>query len=194
MNFKLTIVASAAAAFFITCLSVSAQESELKIPADVKPFIEKDKTAVAFESADLDLDGSTDHILIVEDSESASNDGNEGVRTMIILIRKGGKLRVAKTNSNVAFCRECGGAFGDPLDSINVKAGSFTVNNYGGSSWRWGYSFKFNYSRRDRTWQLVRSVEESFNSLDPKTMKRKVHTPKSFGKIDIADFDPDKIK
>jgi len=51
---------------------------------------------------------------------------------------------------------------------------------------------KFNYSRRDKTWQLVQVINTSFHAGDPENMTTQTHTPpKDFGKIDIADFDPE---
>ena len=103
----------------------------------------------------------------------------------MILTRGGdGKLTLAKTNKEVVYCKSCGGAFGDPFDSIEAKRNTFTVYNYGGSAWRWGESYQFNYSRIDKTWQLVRVEEISYNSTEPeKTIKTKIFTPKKFGKI-----------
>jgi hypothetical protein len=83
---------------------------------------------------------------------------------------------------------------GDPFAGVTVAKNTFTVNHYGGSAWRWSADYKFNYSRIDKTWQLVRIEKTSFHASDPKkTLNRKVMTPlKHFGKVDIADFDPSK--
>lgn len=173
--------------------ALSQSDSALKISAEVKPFIEKGAAAIAVESADLNGDGAMDFVLVTEPSkpEAKSDENNGDERTLLIIIRGAdGKLTLAKRNSTVVYCKSCGGAFGDPFAGIEVKSNGFTVNNYGGSAWRWSESYQFNYSRRERTWQLVRVVQESFNALEPQKVKTVILTPKKFGKIDINDFDP----
>jgi hypothetical protein len=90
------------------------------------------------------------------------------------------------------MCSECGGMMGDPFAGVTVRTNTFTVNHYGGSAWRWTADYKFNYSRIDKTWQLVRIEKTNFHAADQKkTLERNVMTPpKDFGKVDIADFDP----
>ena len=180
--------------FSFVPIVVSAQESGIEVPAGVKPFVAKDKAVLAVESADLNGDGTKDYILVVENAKAADGEGADDKRTLLILTTEvSGKLKLVKTNDKVVFCRRCGGVFGDPFAGITAKQNTFTVDNYGGSNWRWSYSYTFNYSRIDKTWQLVKAVEDSFNALDPKKYKTKTYTPKNFGKIDIADLDPDKI-
>ena len=84
---------------------------------------------------------------------------------------------------------------GDPFVGIEASAGTFTVMHYGGSSWRWSSNVRFNYSRKDKAWQLVRVETSSFHTADPDKEKVEVATPpKDFGKIDFADFDPEDWK
>ena len=177
-------------------MSAAAQNDEIKIPNDVRPFIQKGLIAIALETGDLNADGRKDHILVVSEpvDENAAWEEGAGERSVMILVREpGGELRLAGRNDLVVLCRNCGGVFGDPFAGVSIRGSSFTVNNYGGSNDRWSYSYTFAYSRRDSTWQLVRVEDESFHALDPKhTTKRRVYTPpKNFGLINFADFDPD---
>ena len=82
---------------------------------------------------------------------------------------------------------------GDPFQSLEVKEKEFTVSNAGGSVDRWPNSFTFAYSRRDRTWQLVRAEASTYYApvADASEKTNVYMTPKDFGKIDVADFDPD---
>ena len=176
---------------------ISAQDSALKIPAEVKPFVEKGAAAIAVESADLNGDGTMDFVLVTEPlkPEAKSDEDNGDERTLSILTRdREGKLTLAKSNREVVYCKSCGGVFGDPFAGIEAKRNSFTVNNYGGSAWRWSESYQFNYSRIDKTWQLVRAESENYHTSDPNKVKTKIRTPKTFGKIDIADFKIDSLK
>lgn len=113
---------------------------------------------------------------------------------MILTRDVAGKLKLAKSNRQVVYCKSCGGAFGDPFAGVEVERNSCTVNNYGGRAWRWSESYRFNYSRIDKTWQLVRAESASFNSLDPNKVKIKIRTTKNFGKVDIADFTVELIR
>ena len=177
---------------------VAAQDDTLKIPEEVKPFVEAGTKAIAVEAADLNGDGRGDFVLVLE-RENPAKDANDfpvRQRPLLILTRgEDGKLSEAKRNELLVMCSQCGGVFGDPFEGVEVGRNTFTVNHYGGSNWRWKYSYKFNYSRIDRTWQLVRTEEVEYHTSDPDKMKTQVFTPpRHYGKIDIADFDPENYK
>ena len=176
----------------------AARQDELKIPDEVRPFVETGTKAIALEAADLNGDGRKDFVLVLE-RENPSKDENDfpvNQRPLLILVRgEDGKLAAAKRNERVVMCSQCGGVFGDPFEGVTAARNTFTVMFYGGSNWRWAYSYKFNYSRHDKTWQLVRTEETEFHTSAPDKMKTRVFTPpKDFGKIDIADFDPENYK
>ena len=177
--------------------AVMAQES-VNVPDEVKPFVDKTRIAIALEPGDLNADGRKDFVLVLSDvvKEDAPYEEGAGARSVLILTRDvNGALSMAARNDLVAMCKRCGGAFGDPFDSVVVSGTRFTVMNYGGSADRWSYTYTFAYSRRDRNWQIVRVDESHFHTLDPeRTKKLRVYTPpKHFGLINFADFDPDKF-
>lgn len=175
--------------------TAAAQERELKVPSEVAPFVEQGTKAIAVESGDLNGDGRGDFILVLEKENPAKDESGFPVnqRPLLILLRApDGKLALEKRNERVIMCSECGGVFGDPFEGIIVGRNTFSVEHYGGSSDRWKYSYKFNYSRIDKTWQLVRVEERNYNTSNPNKVKTKIYTPpKDFGKIDIKDFDPE---
>jgi hypothetical protein len=176
----------------------AARQDELKIPAEVQPFVESGTKAIALEAADLNGDGRKDFVLVLE-RENPSKDENDfpvNQRPLLILLRgEDGKLAEAKRNERVVMCSQCGGVFGDPFEGVTAAPNTFTVMFYGGSNWRWAYSYKFNYSRLDKTWQLVRAEETEYHTSDPDKMKTRVFTPPNhFGKIGISDFDPENYK
>lgn len=184
----------------VTALSAAAQETDnpLIVPETVKPFVEKDTKAIAVETADLNGDGTKDFVLVLEKAnpEKGEYDLPINQRPLLILTSdKEGKLTLAKRNEKVVMCSQCGGIFGDPFEGVSVGAKTLTVSMYGGSNWRWAYSYKFNYSKIDKTWQLVQVFETSYHTSDPNKIKDKTYTPpRSFGKIDFADFDPASFK
>lgn len=192
---------------FVLCLTLSwlapaavavRQDDGLKVPAEVLPFVEAGSKAIAVEAADLNGDGRGDFVLVLE-RENPAKDADDfpvGQRPLLILVRGAdGKLSAAKRNERVVMCSRCGGVFGDPFEGVTVGRDTFTVNFYGGSNWRWAYSYRFNYSRLDQTWQLVRVEESSYHTSDPDKMKTQVFIPpRDYGKVDIADFDPENYK
>lgn len=141
-----------------------------------------------FKTVDLNGDSLDDYLLVIE--------REDGTRTLKIITKQAnGQLLLAKSNDAVVYCRDCGGALGDPFESISTKSKSFTVRHFGGSGYRWSVATTFNYSRRDQTWQLVRVEESEFHVQHPDQMERQIYTPpKHFGKIDFADFDPNDFK
>lgn len=176
---------------WLACLPLGVVHAEPeKPPAELLPLLPKGAQLLDWQNADLDNDGRPDVLLIHEAAE------DDGQRTLLIALRQSdGRLNVVKRNDKVVFCRQCGGIFGDPYESLEAGKGRFTVNHYGGSNWRWAFSFDFAYSRRDKTWQLVRVDESSFHTSAPDNMKTRTYKPpRDFGKIDFADFDPDNFK
>ena len=185
--------------FCLSGMSTQAQTETVKVPDEVKPFIEQQAIPITLESADLNGDGLKDYILVLERENPSLKDDEtdfpKNQRPLLILIRStDNKLTEAKRNELIVMCSECGGMMGDPFMGVKVARNTFTVNHYGGSAWRWSVDYKFNYSRIDKTWQLVRIENTSFHASDVnKTFNRKIMTPpKHFGKVDIADFDPAK--
>ena len=179
-------------------LAAAAQSEELQVPAEVRPFVEAGTKAIAVEAADLNGDGRGDFVLVLERENPAKDEDDFPVnqRPLLLLVRdEGGRLAAAKRNERLVMCSKCGGVFGDPFEAVEVGRNTFTVHLYGGSNWRWKYSYKFNYSRLDKTWQLVRAEEISYHTSDPDKMKTRVFTPpKDYGKVDLADFDPENYK
>ena len=170
-----------------------------RAPAELAPLIPAGTTLLTYGEEDLNGDGRKDYVFIVEKQANPAKKGedDEGARVLLIAIRQGdNSLIVVKRNDLVVFCKQCGGAFGDPFDGgLVTKPKFFSVSHYGGSAWRWTNAFSFAYSRKDDTWQLVKVEESSFHASEPDKIKSKTYKPpRDFGKIDIADFDPDKFK
>lgn len=185
-------------AMLILPAAAIAQEA-IAVPDEVKRFVDRERIPIALEAGDINGDGRKDFILVVSEivPDDAPYEEGDGERSAIILVRESdNSLTLAARNNLVAMCKRCGGAFGDPFEGVAIQGTRFTVMNYGGSAHRWSYSYTFNYSRRDKTWQLVRVEESNFHTLDPeRTRKLRVYTPpKHFGLITFADFDPDNFQ
>ncbi|MFZ6875639.1 hypothetical protein ACO0LF_26535 [Undibacterium sp. Di27W] len=168
------------------------------IPAELLPFILPNTKLLAYEVADLNGDDKADYIFILEKQKKHPDDDpidHEQRRLNIAIRQADGKLKLIKTNDKIVFCSGCGGAFGDPFSDLTAGKKTFSVSHYGGSNWRWANTYQFNYSKKDDTWQLVKVSELSFMASEPDKVKEKIFAPpRHFGKIDIADFDPENFK
>lgn len=189
-------------ALFLVCLApvlAPAQNEEIKVPNDVKSFVEKGTIAIALETGDLNGDGTKDFILVLSKPTKENGEFDEtgdAVRPTLILIRDaGGKLSLAARNDQVSYCKNCGGVMGDPFQGIQIRGTSFTITNAGGSSDRWDVEYTFGFSRRDKNWQLTRVEENNFSAFSPSKVETTILTPpKNFGLINFADFDPENFK
>jgi hypothetical protein len=166
------------------------------LPVAVRGFVEARTCAIALERADLDRDGRADFLLVLERLDPAPNPDDGRLRSLLVLVAgDGGRLRAAARSDRVVACTRCGGIWGDPFDGIDAGPGTFTVNHYGGSAWRWRADYTFGYSPRDRAWQLVRVSTLSYHNSNPDSMTKRVYTPpRHFGKIDLREFDPENYR
>ena len=159
-----------------------------KPTAEIQAALPAGQALLAWEAADLNRDGRADAILV---SEAKAAGEDDGPRLLQVLLRQpDGKLKVAVRSERAVMCRQCGGVFGDPFEGIQTQAGGFSLLHYGGSNWRWREDFRFAWSRRDQTWQLVAVDSLSYHTSDPdKQSQKHARPPRDFGLINLADFD-----
>lgn len=172
-----------------TLMLLAAQTSQAAKPtAEIQAALPAGQALLAWEAADLNRDGRPDAILV---SEAKTAGEDDGPRLLQILLRQpDGKLKVAVRSERAVMCRQCGGVFGDPFEGIQTQAGGFSLLHYGGSNWRWREDFRFAWSRRDQTWQLVAVDSLSYHTSDPdKQSQKHARPPRDFGLINLADFD-----
>jgi hypothetical protein len=151
-------------------LTASAQPTSKLPPAELLPLIPTGTEYLAHAVGDLNGDSRQDYVLVVEKQTP-----DELQRLLLVIIRQpDGSLVSRKDNGRIVLCGKCGGIFGDPFVGVTASRKTFTVHHYGGSAWRWGSEYQFNYSSRDDTWQLVRVKNFSFHALDPE--KEEVET------------------
>lgn len=177
---------------------MSAMDASVDVPREVRPFVEAGTIAIALEASDLNGDGRQDFVLVLEKQKAKTSDPDieAGQRPLLILVRRpDGGLKEAARSSRLVYCSTCGGIMGDPFQGVQAGTKTFTVSHYGGSAWRWGVDYTFNYSRKDEAWQLVRVEETSFHASAPdEGESRTFRPPGDFGKIDLAAFDPENWK
>ena len=133
--------------------AATAQNDAVKVPDEIKAFVNKDMVPIACESGDLNADGRKDYVLVLSKivpEGSIGDEAGDAPRPTIVLIRDvNNKLSIAAQNDKAAYCKNCGGVFGDPFAALAVSGTRFTVSNYGGSNDRWADEFTFAYSKRD---------------------------------------------
>ena len=173
--------------FFLACQACAALAWAGGFPAELKRFVEPGTRLVSVDRADLNGDGTQDYLVVLQRGDAT------GTRPLLISAATRPAHSRSEAQELIVGCADCGGMMGDPLQEIVVRNKGFTVSNAGGSTDRWANSFTFAYSRRDKTWQLVRAQVDTYDAPDPDaTWKTQVQRPpRDYGKIDIADFDPD---
>ncbi len=165
---------------------------QVVIPKEVESFIVAEEKPILLHAVDLNHDGTQDYFLVTE-VKAESADIDTLPRHFLIITRdKLGALTLAKQNHKMAqSCRVCGGVLGDPFSGIEITQKGFEIVLSGGSRERWTYTYAFNYSRIDHTWQLVKMKVDEYDITDPdENFTETKVPPKDFGKIDFANFDP----
>ena len=155
--------------FFVFLFNgLQAQEKEL--PAEAVMFLPAGYELLDYVQGDLNNDKRMDAILIAKKQGEDTVMDENVKRPMILLTRQtNGKLKHTLRNDNAILCRTCGGVFGDPYEGVMIIPGGFEMLFYGGSSWRWGYTFTFNYNHAKKNWFLTTEKQVRFQAGDPET-------------------------
>ena len=135
---------------------------------------------------DLDADGDDDALLVY--APAPAND--DASRTLQVLLRGAdGRLRVSATGPKAILCRRCGGMMGDPLQTIRIGRGEFTLRFEGGSRELWSSEFRFEAARAAGGWRLVGIAFGGFDRTDGKSAEQR-QGPADFGDVPLETFDP----
>ena len=116
-------------------------------------------------------------------------DDKQELRPLILLVGNSkNELTKVGQNDTTVLCYDCGGAMGDPYTGITIKNGYFSVEHYGGSSWRWTTIITYKYSKKEKNWFLHKKGGVSFHASTPNNIEEKVKTKKDFGVVKFEDF------
>ncbi len=182
------------AALLLSASSAHASHIEtVELPKELKTFVDRGTRPIEIERADLNGDGLRDYLLVLEQRWAPEGDRVGLKRSLLIIVRRaGGGLRLANRSDTAVRNDYCGGVWGDCFQGVTASKRTFTISEYGGSSWRWDRETTFRYSTRDHTWQLVRVEEQSFHVERPDKIRRLLYRrPRDFGKIDVSKYDAD---
>lgn len=176
-----------------TKTSTIKSETLTELPAELTQFVPNGYSFLGGEKGNLNLDKYADIVLVLKkDNEKDTSDVNDHPEKRPLLIFLGqtdGSYKLAGRNDNTVYCIDCGGVFGDPFDGISITNGNFSINHYGGSSWRWTRIVTYKYSPADKNWYLFRDGSESFHTSNPNKVESKIKTAKNFGKVPFEKFD-----
>jgi hypothetical protein len=115
------------------------QIDQLKKKQAVK--LPSDYTLMDYCFGDLNRDGQEDFAAVIEQGSGKFT----GSRRIYLFLKQKGTYVPAFENSKILLGSMEGGVFGDPYAGIELADGKFHINDYGGSSSRWGHTYTFTY-------------------------------------------------
>jgi hypothetical protein len=143
-------------------------------------------------SGDINRDGKKDWVIILKNDYEEVN--ADTVRPLLLLLgSENGRYKLAERNDSVVLCKGCGGVFGDPYAGITVKNNFFSIEHYGGSSWRWTRIITFKYDIKTKQFVLHRDAGVSYHSSDPGKTTQNIHNKEDFGKMLFSKFSYEKV-
>jgi hypothetical protein len=163
------------------------------LPLSLGEFVPEGYTVLDTTSGDLNLDEYPDMIMVLkkngEDTTSDVIEHPEKRPLLILIGQTNHTYKFAAQSDNAVYCIDCGGVMGDPFMEVVIKKGYFSIEHYGGSSWRWTRTITFKYSPADNYWYLHKDGGDSFHAAEPEKTTTKVKTTKDFGKVPFDKFD-----
>lgn len=162
---------------------------------DVSSLVPAGMKVVETIRGDLTGAGHSDALVVIS-SPSAGNEklGEGQPRTVILLTQDAsGSLQKAAENRRIVPCARCGGLAGDPYAFSRIEKGQFTISISGGSRQRWSAEYVFQYSAQAHDWYLQKAERGAYDQISEENIS-KVFTPKDFGQVSFADFDPSMIQ
>ena len=184
-------------ASFLLLAFLPSRAQDPSVPEELQPFVPEGFTVLDFRKGDINYDKRPDYVVVFrkrgEDTLMAGAAMDEpSPRPLALIIRQAnGKLVKAAENMELVLCRDCGGVMGDPYQGVEIVPGGFSLDFYGGSSWRWADSYIFRYDRRLKKWMMERQVSTSFHAGDPENTSRTETILRSeAGDIPLEKFTP----
>ncbi len=140
---------------------------------------------------DLNLDTIPDLILVLKHiNEEDMADTTENLSRPLLLLTgtEDGSFQLAAKNDNSVLCVNCGGVFGDPYEGITIKNGYFSVEHFGGSSWKWTRIVTYKYNASENNWFLHRDGGSNFHSSAPEESTNYMKTKADFGTVKFEEY------
>jgi len=160
---------------------------------ELTEFIPDGHEILDMKRGDLNNDKIEDVLLVLKaiNEEETFDVSNPTARPLLILIRQpDNSLKLARKNNKTVYCFDCGGIMGDPYTGLTIKDNYFSIEHYGGSSWRWTKIITYKFDEDDQEWYLHKVSGVYFYLHDEDNTKEEtVVTTKDFGIIKFEDYD-----
>lgn len=108
---------------------------------------------------DLNLDNYPDAILVYqhESEEIGATNGDRPRPFVLLLGDSSGNFIPFIRNDNIVYHEVHGQMFGEAYAGTEIDSGTFRVNHYGGSRFRWTADYVFEYDPKKQTWYYTKS-------------------------------------
>lgn len=117
--------------------------------------------------------------LKLQNEDSLMQVSDEGILRPLLILEKqsSGSFDIALRNDKVILCASCGGAFGNPLEGIEINEKELLIYHHAGSRYRWTRHLSFKFMEDPNGWFLTSDKGFSFDSFDPEgDMKEVIYT------------------
>ena len=161
------------------------------LPSNISAHIPKGFQVLDTTFGNLNFDSYTDLIVVLKSpKEDTATDLDYPIKRPLLILfgEKNNTYRLAFQNSKVVMCIICGGVMGDPFNNVAIKNGYFTVENSGGSSWRWTDYLTFKYDKLQSKFYLHRQDISNFHASNPDKVEKIIKTKKNFGTVDFENY------
>jgi len=185
------VVLTAAAAAPAQAAQDSDETPGRHVPAALRALVPAGQELLAWQRADLNLDGRPDMVFVLQPLGSTAYDTERGDAQRplrVALADARGRLRVVAGNDTLVMCHNCGGTWPEPFDSLVAEAGRFTISHYGGSRWRWSDSYRFDYDAQAKTW-LLSAAQSGADTADNGHQVRTYVRGRHFGSHRLSRLD-----
>jgi hypothetical protein len=150
-------------------------------------IIPTDFTILDSTSGDINKDGVKDLVLILKNNYEKFN--TDTTRPLLLLQgNKVGQYKLIARNDSVVLCMGCGGVHGDPYQDITIKNGYFSIEHFGGSSWRWTRIITFRFDTKTKSFYLHRDAGQSWHTSDPNKTTENLFNKTDFDKLSFGKY------
>lgn len=155
-------------------------------------YILKDFIILDSLSGDLNKDKVKDLVLILKHNQEDNN--YDTVRPLLLLEGNNqGLYRLMAKNDNVVLCKICGGVFGNPYKRIVINNGTFSIEHYGGSRFRWTRIITFKFDKTSNQFILKSDAGIVYDNGNPdKKPEKRRYNKKDFGRLAFTKYNYEK--